>query len=547
MDTARVPIPLDTIRAAYSELGRLVHVDLRTQLGDSARLGERRRECLNLLHLVRQHIRNIPRDEFQVIESSIHNMVACLDQASQISNDVPDAPPPSTSELTQTGRPGRPRIEINPELLQIALDIRGGPTSLGTVFGCHPRTVRRRALEQGLVEPCSPVYVDYERPDGTITRIYRSSTRAATDMDDTELDEVMISILEAFPTYGRRMIDGHLRFLGHHIPRSRIQGSYARVHGAPSSGFGPRRIQRRVYNVAGPNSLWHHDGQHGLIRWKIVFHGFIDGYSRLVTGIRASNNNRAETVHVLFTSAVEQHGLPSRVRGDYGTENVLVRSLMESLRGIGRGSYILGRSVHNVRIERLWRDLTLGFGAKWKLFFQGLELHDRLNPDSDSHIWLLHHLFLVPINNDALDWAQGWNGHSITLRDRRQASPRDLFFFGTLENGSRGFALTEEPEDEQDILAYGIDWDAFDDPQIHAHHDAQNAPGAVLNPFQTQNPTHMSHVEVEEPISPFTPEQLAYLDQQLYNLPFFNSRSMDDYRHLWIFALQTCETMFGMP
>ena len=54
MDTARVPIPLDTIRAAYSELGRLVHVDLRTQLGDSARLGERRRECLNLLHLVRQ-------------------------------------------------------------------------------------------------------------------------------------------------------------------------------------------------------------------------------------------------------------------------------------------------------------------------------------------------------------------------------------------------------------------------------------------------------------------------------------------------------------
>ena len=117
-------------------------------------------------------------------------MVACLDQASQISNDVPDAPPPSTSELTHTGRFGRPRIEINPELLQIALDIRGGPTSLGTVFGCHPRTVR---LEHGLVEPCSPVYVDYKHPDGTITRIYRSSTRAVTDMDDTELDEVMIS------------------------------------------------------------------------------------------------------------------------------------------------------------------------------------------------------------------------------------------------------------------------------------------------------------------------------------------------------------------
>ncbi|KAJ7900776.1 hypothetical protein B0H13DRAFT_1560470, partial [Mycena leptocephala] len=37
-------------------------------------------------------------------------------------------------------------------------------------------------------------------------------------------------------------------------------------------------IRRRTYSVPGPNSLWHHDGQHGLIRWGIVIHGFIDGY-----------------------------------------------------------------------------------------------------------------------------------------------------------------------------------------------------------------------------------------------------------------------------
>ena len=112
----------------------------------------------------------------------------------------------------------------------------------------------------------------------------------------------------AFPSYGRCMIDGHLRHMGHRISRVRLQQSYAHVHGPPVSAFGPRRIHRRVYYVPGPNSLWHHDGQHGifsyvglvakmlstffigLIRWGIVFHAFIDGKSRCVTGIRAHNN-----------------------------------------------------------------------------------------------------------------------------------------------------------------------------------------------------------------------------------------------------------------
>jgi hypothetical protein len=157
------------------------------------------------------------------------------------------------------------------------------------------------------------------------------------------------------------MIDGHLRHMGHRISRVRLQQSYSHVHGAPVSEFGPRRIHRRVYNVPGPNSLWHHDGQHGicfyadivtevlitfltgLIRWQIVFHAFIDGKSRFVTGIRAHNNNHAETVLSLFLDIIEVHSVPSRVRGDHGTENLLVAQYMEDLKGIERGSYIWGR------------------------------------------------------------------------------------------------------------------------------------------------------------------------------------------------------------
>lgn len=63
-------------------------------------------------------------------------------------------------------------------------------------------------------------------------------------------------------------------------------------------------------------------------------------------GIRASNNNRAETVLELFEDIAIIHGYPSRVRGDHGTENLLVAARMEELRGVERGSYIWGRCVH---------------------------------------------------------------------------------------------------------------------------------------------------------------------------------------------------------
>ncbi len=60
------------------------------------------------------------------------------------------------------------------------------------------------------------------------------------------------------------------------------------------------------------------DGHHKLIRWRFVTHGAIDGYSRLVVYLKCSTNNMAGTVHDLFLGAVQQYGLPSRVRTDQG-------------------------------------------------------------------------------------------------------------------------------------------------------------------------------------------------------------------------------------
>ena len=76
-----------------------------------------------------------------------------------------------------------------------------------------------------------------------------------------------------------------------------------------------------------------------------------------------STNNNSETVLQCFLKAASAYGLPSRVCCDKGGENVKVSEYMLShhpQRIPGHGSCITGHSVHNQRIERLWRDVFCG-------------------------------------------------------------------------------------------------------------------------------------------------------------------------------------------
>ena len=74
-----------------------------------------------------------------------------------------------------------------------------------------------------------------------------------------------------------------------------------------------RTVWRRAYSVPMPNSVWHIDGYHKLIRWQIIIQGGIDGYSRLPVYLVASNNNRSDTVLKAFLRAVNSFGLPSPI------------------------------------------------------------------------------------------------------------------------------------------------------------------------------------------------------------------------------------------
>ena len=81
-------------------------------------------------------------------------------------------------------------------------------------------------------------------------------------------------------------------------------------------------VSHRIYQVPWPNSLWHLHGHHALIRWKIIIHGCIDGFSRRIMFLRRNSNNLAETALVLFLDAIKHDGnlWPSRIRVDKGVE-----------------------------------------------------------------------------------------------------------------------------------------------------------------------------------------------------------------------------------
>lgn len=208
-----------------------------------------------------------------------------------------------------------------------------------------------------------------------------------------------------------------------------------------------RPIQRRTYSVPGPNALWHLDGNHKLVKWRLVIHGCIDGFSRLITFLSCSNNNKSETVLDYFTKATQEFGVPSRVRTDYGGENVRVWHFMEEARGRDRGSYIAGSSVHNTRIECLWKDVVSSVVSTYKDVFGDLEQIGTLNSENEADLFSLHYVFIPKINQDLQSFRAAWNSHSLSTENHR--SPLQLYHACSL-----GSSLFDE---EIDPLVYGCD------------------------------------------------------------------------------------------
>ncbi|XP_055357957.1 uncharacterized protein LOC129602819 isoform X2 [Paramacrobiotus metropolitanus] len=260
-------------------------------------------------------------------------------------------------------------------------------------------------------------------------------------ISDADLDLLIAGILESFPNVGYRYIFGQLKTGGLYIQRRRILSSLRRIDPYGVANRYLTFVPRRVYSNPGPNALWHMDGNHKLVRWGFVIHGIIDGYSRTIISLIVATNNRASTVLEAFLSGAEEWGAPSRVRSDCGGENFGVARWMEHYMGPNRASIIMGPSVHNQRIERLWRDLGRVVIKLFRSVFIHMENMGILDYTNPRDMMILHLVYLDRIQDQLNQFTEFFNNHK--LRTEHERSPRQLFILGCHEKGLKGFPLQQ--------------------------------------------------------------------------------------------------------
>ena len=183
-----------------------------------------------------------------------------LDQARHASSDPLEDPTIPFASTVHTGRRGRPRVEIEPNLLSTALMLRP-KTRIAETASCSARTIRRRQLDYGINAQRSQTHQRTGDNDFSLL--------SPQEISDEQLDQCLAIIMQDFPSFGRRLATAALRRDGVMVSERHVRESLTRVSGVPGT-FGGRRVHRRRYQVAGANSLWHHDGQHGTAHPHVV-------------------------------------------------------------------------------------------------------------------------------------------------------------------------------------------------------------------------------------------------------------------------------------
>lgn len=316
---------------------------------------------------------------------------------------------------------GRPRLEVSFDYIEYLRGLRFSFTEIAILLGISRATLYRRLSEAGVSYCC-----------------------AYTDICDADLDAEVLRIKVNHPNDGERLMSGHLTQRGIIVPRARLRASIHRVDPENTALRRSIAIRRRVYCVDGPNSLWHIDTHHKLIRWKLVTHGGIDGYSRTIVYLSCADNNRATTALNAFSCAVYSHGLPQRVRTDCGGENIDIWRYIVQQHG-STSAVITGSSTHNERIERLWRDVHRCVTSLFYDVFRRLESEHKMDPLNDTDLYCLHYVFLPRINATLASFCDTWNNHPLSTM--RNLTPNQLFITGALEQN----LIPEMPQHPQQV------------------------------------------------------------------------------------------------
>ena len=131
-----------------------------------------------------------------------------------------------------------------------------------------------------------------------------------------------------------------------------------------------------------------------------------------------------------FKNAVEIHRLPSRIRCDFGIENVDIAYFILTVPGTGHESVLSGSSTHNQCIERLWRDVNRAVLQQYKNLFNFLEVYYQPDCLNDMHLFALHYVFMPRINHTLEEFVRQYNNHP--LRTEQNLTPYNYTLYHLL-------------------------------------------------------------------------------------------------------------------
>jgi len=165
--------------------------------------------------------------------------------------------------------------------------------------------------------------------------------------------------------------------------------------------------------------------------------------------MRVKNNKRPETVGRMWQKGCDKHGWPRRARWDKGREGkVAIYLQLRRWRDKRNreGTVITGRSVHNTRIEGMWRVMS-PVVHYWRNFFMAQMCKERVwgadtgvrgqrrrvlcDTANKLHLFALQTVTMPLIQRDMDQWSRAWDCHSIrgprTVDGRGGGVPNTLF------------------------------------------------------------------------------------------------------------------------
>ena len=135
-------------------------------------------------------------------------------------------------------------------------------------------------------------------------------------------------------------------------------------------------------------------GYLSLFTYGLYVLGGIDEYSALIALL-----STLPKWHLAASWLVLKNTAFQTVRMDAGVENGLIRNFMVHANWPDRGSALTGKSVHNRRIERIWRDAYSKVLQVFYQIFHALADSWALDPGNQLHIYCLLHVYLPLIND----------------------------------------------------------------------------------------------------------------------------------------------------